>query len=604
MSTSTDALYSDLRIADSGTEYVVQRVGAMFVLTAGELLPAMVPVTLPMPSPDPDIVPIYVSQWAVEANARQNDCGPACVAMHLRTRGDHTPVNQLRTADETGLTNAIQLRDMLKAHGVDSMIEQTPATLSLAQAVKPYSLLLVNYAPLAPYAQDKAFKGWHWLIYIGPDPVNGFNSLVLDPDYWNERISEGDHKSYPTKVLRSAWRPYSNTEQATAIYVSSGPLPPPPPFEPHYVSATANLNVRSGPGLTYAPPIGLLKIGTTVKVIREQDGWLRLDGAAERWVNAAYTKLVPDPASTPVDIPAPTPSPVVVLPTPQPTTRKAAIHFQTGGDKNGLLDLLHTGKLGGVLNMRVARDNDLTATEVKATAPTVEVCERFWFDDKVSPSGRAFVPDWTQRNLRQVGYDWSREYFTTFKVDRNSNWHQIINEPSWGLGTASFWMGAMDYAETINVNLGLLCISNGNPPLPDEMSRADYREFWVDPEILMMLRRGKKRGDAMLLHQYALPQEQGKAWADTWCALRHQRVYAVLPDDLKDMPLIIGEFGDTHGLAYGTQHYIDNLKQALSLVQNDTYLRWLALWTWGCVNEVQWGKDKIDSAQAEIAAAL
>lgn len=328
MSTSTDRLYGDLIMADGGTEYVVQRVGAMFVLTASELKASMIPVALP-PNPKPEITPIYISQWADEANGRINDCGPTCVAMHLRPRGDNTAINELRTADPTGLTNAIQLRDMLKAHGVDATVEQSDPALSLAQTAKPYSLLLVNYAPLAPYAQDVGFKNWHWLIYLGPDPVNGFNSLVLDPDYWNPRINEGDHKSYPTKALRSAWRAYPGTSQATSVYVSSGPIVP-PTFTPHNVTVTANLNIRSGPGLKFDPPIGLLKLGATTLVVKEQDGWLRLDGTAERWINAAFTK----PTPTPVDIPALTPPPVVVPPTQQ-FTRGYGRHYLGASDITG-----------------------------------------------------------------------------------------------------------------------------------------------------------------------------------------------------------------------------------------------------------------------------
>lgn len=594
MTAITDQLYHNLGGANPASPVTVSAASWKVEAQAGELLAAMRPVSTPMPVPLP--APVYISQWSDEASARINDCGPTCVMMLLRPRGDKTPINALRTDEPTGLTDAVALQAMLKTHSVESSLDKLSPMGDLQALVRPYSILLINYAPIARYGQDAGFKGWHWLIFLGPDPANPANVIVNDPDYWGNRIAEGDHKSLPASALRSAFQPYPGTSFCTAIGIPDigGPLPQPALFTPHDVIITNNaapwLNIRAGAGTGYAK-IGKALPGERYRVVAESLGWMRLDGAAERWISALFTT------------PSPTP-PLSAPPPSQQTASKAAIHFQTGGDKNGLLDILRTGKIHGVLNMRVGRDNDLTATEVKAIGGNIEVCERFWFDDKTSPSGRNFVPDWSKHDLRQVGYDWCKEYFDTFKIDHKSEWHQIINEPGWGPGTASFWMGAIDYAETINVNLGLLCISNGNPPLPYEVQRNDYREFWIDPEILAMLRRGKQHGDVMLLHQYVLPQEQGLPWTDDWCVARHKRVHDVLPDDLKDMGLIIGELGDTHGTAYGNQHYADNVKQWLALVSNDIYLRWGAWWTWGAVNEGQWGKDKIEGAKVEIAAAL
>lgn len=596
MSANTDLLYS--RVKDSGYSALAVRglTGGDMDIIAADLLAAMVPVSIPVPASGWEGVLKICSQWADDANSRQADCGWACLAMFLRALGDMTPINNLKSNNPEGWSDAPELQAMLKTHGVESSIVHDSPNLPMS-AVAPYTMLLIKYGPIARYSQDKGYSGLHWLIYVGPDPNNANNSLVMDPDYWSP-LNGGDHKSLPTSALRTAYCATADGGLTTGIVVPFKPisLPPAPTSETMTVN-TGTLNVRPEPGTAKAAIRTVVRgqvlvvRGSTLANSYHWAELLSVDGIPQTgYVAREYLAPAPVP-------PAPESPPVTVIP-------KAAVHFQTNGDKVGLLDLLKTGKIGGVLNMRVNRDNDLTASEVKAVAPAVEVCERFWFDDKTSPSGRNFTPDWSQRDLQQVGYDWCKEYFDTFPTDRKSNWHQIINEPSWGPGTASFWQGAMDYADAIHVNLGLLCISNGNPPLPYETQRNDYREFWIDPDILAMLRRGKKRGDVMLLHEYVLPQEQGLPWTDDWCILRHKRVHDVLPDDLKDMYIIVGEWGDTHGTAYGNQHYADNLKQGLALVKDDAYLRWLAWWTWGATNEQQWGKDKIEGAKIEIMGVL
>lgn len=254
--------------------------------------------------------PIYISQWTPgNSDARQNDCGPTCAGMFAAGRRINILINKLPTQDPTGETDAPELVKMLKSLGIDSSIEYSDPSLPLEQAVGPGHILLVNYTTLAPLAQDVKFKGplaWHWLIYVGPDPNNPNNTLVLDPDYWGSRINEGDHKSYPTKALRAAFIPYPNTKQCKSVYVPGEAVTTPPSgFTPYQVKVTATvLNVRSTPNtVSNANIVSTLKTGDIAIVLEDSNGWHRIGD--NKWVSAQYTVNVvqaPPPASSFADV--------------------------------------------------------------------------------------------------------------------------------------------------------------------------------------------------------------------------------------------------------------------------------------------------------------
>lgn len=93
------------------------------------------------------------------------------------------------------------------------------------------------------------------------------------------------------------------------VKTSSPPTPPQPSgIEVGRVTASAGLNVRSGPGTQY-DRLGALQLGSTVLYDDEQSGWLHvIDG----WVSAEYV----GPATAEPVPPAPGPGPT---PAPQPT---------------------------------------------------------------------------------------------------------------------------------------------------------------------------------------------------------------------------------------------------------------------------------------------
>ncbi len=205
---STLNLFNVIGYLTYGRWYSATRDGDWFLLYTGGYVHNS--VALSRPDPVEGAPPVHVPQWGLGANGYQNDCGAACLCGLFIARGENVTVDQLHIphSDPTGLTNAEQLRDQAANHGIALVIERTFASIPLSQ-VKPYSLLLINYTPIAKYAQDTRFRGWHWLWFVGIDPTDPNYAITLDSDYWGNRIKEGDHKRYPTSALRSAFRPYS-----------------------------------------------------------------------------------------------------------------------------------------------------------------------------------------------------------------------------------------------------------------------------------------------------------------------------------------------------------------------------------------------------------
>jgi hypothetical protein len=284
---------------------------------------------------------------------------------------------------------------MLKAHGVTANIEQISPTAPLEQVVKPYSILLINYATIAKYAQDTRFQGWHWLIYIGVDPADSTRSLTLDPDYWGNRMNEGDHKSYPTAALRAAFRPYSSG-YATAITfpdLATDPLPVPPPFEAHEivinVEADSWLNVRAGAGTGYAK-VGAVHRGDRMRVVAEQYGWLRIEGAQERWISKLFAS------------PAPAAPPVIIIPPPPSTTGGYGPHFlqdarlTTGKykvyksvDQDGLLEAAHNQNPDAMhIHRKFYEDAEQTRRLVEMQTIGIEAAYNRWYNENKAAIAR------------------------------------------------------------------------------------------------------------------------------------------------------------------------------------------------------------------------
>ncbi|HXV42732.1 MAG TPA: PA14 domain-containing protein, partial [Anaerolineae bacterium] len=119
---------------------------------------------------------------------------------------------------------------------------------------------------------------------------------------------------------------------ATPTLVAPTPTATPQPSPPS-LTATTDLNIRSGPGLTYAI-IGLLPAGQTANItgLSADGGWWQIEYSGvptgRGWVSSRYVVvqnvstvpilpappvlIIPPPAPTPTPVPTPTPAPIIV----------------------------------------------------------------------------------------------------------------------------------------------------------------------------------------------------------------------------------------------------------------------------------------------------
>lgn len=163
--------------------------------TPGYLHASVVKEYVPPLPPPPLLAVPYKSQWANDANQRSADCGQTCVAMVAAFFGQDVAPNQLIVAsDLVGHTTAADLIKNfevlgLKAH-IAYPVDETPPKNAIC---------LVWYGGFdRAHVQDVAFKGLHWVVFLGVDE-NTDEVIVHDPDWWAPCMSCGDRKRY-TKV--------------------------------------------------------------------------------------------------------------------------------------------------------------------------------------------------------------------------------------------------------------------------------------------------------------------------------------------------------------------------------------------------------------------
>ena len=149
---------------------------------------------------------------------------------------------------------------------------------------------------------------------------------------------------------------------AAAAPPSDTPVPPPAPAaQPTCVVQLNGLNVRSGPGTVFAPPVAALPAGTALNPLAfvargfPSGQWIEVQaGGLVGWVSASQQSLSCnfDPTTLPAGAipptPAPTATPVAPTSTPPPQLAIAAIDVAVGGP-SGLSDLAFQVIVPGIL---------------------------------------------------------------------------------------------------------------------------------------------------------------------------------------------------------------------------------------------------------------
>lgn len=495
--------------------------------------------------PRPAAPPIYLSQWALEANARQNDCGPACVAMHLRARGDMTPINQLRTKEPTGLTDAPELQNILAAHNVVSVIDRADPNLPLHLAAKPYSLLLVNYAPIRQYAQDIRFQGWHWLIYLGLDPTDPNFCFVHDPDYWAPRQNEGNRKRYPTAAVRAAFRPYPGNNLTTALVIPDLLVVTEPVWTPRFVDSPfpLGINVRSGPAIT-TPKIGngfgnsdpvfvdLNSAPGTGYVLEQRGGYVALQ----------YLATVP-----------PTPKPGVVMTSP---TIKAGWHVTYDTDIHKVL-LPYAERMRGKIAGFVVVSMPELANQLVAMGYTVMYRQFFEAD-------QTFKTDWlnnkTPEQAWQIGYDlyYGAHYASTQLLDRRI-FVNLTNEVGYHPLDYAFTQGIIAAANKDNRKVAVFGDSYGSPEVEQWKTRIPaLRDAMAGGHAVKLNQYGRcekdAQGDCIPANYPVSDDEAYESFGG-----RFELFYDAVPADCRPY-LITGETGPSNSAINHSFVVDDNIK--------------------------------------------
>lgn len=245
--------------------------------------------------------------------------------------------------------------------------------------------------------------------------------------------------------------------------------------------------------------------------------------------------------------------------------------------------------------MRQKYSSELTPTHVKVVSPNTKICQRWYWEDH---NQFAPLPNWDNQDNYKAGQAFMAAYWAKRPDDSDkADWHQILNEPpGTGLGTASFWMGAMDTAyHVFGVHISILNTSNTWPALPGEKEGKDGQivtkkddQFWLRPDTIQMVKQCKAQGHLILTHEYTIPDPtlDPALWVSGYGMGRYEKAWALLPTDCRDVMWALGEWGTGVASTIGG----DQMKavwHAGDAAFHKTLVNLIGVspWTWGPWNE-------------------
>jgi hypothetical protein len=238
----------------------------------------------------------YFSQLGPGADEHNSDCGSASGLMVLKAYKDVTMnVDQFYNQANTDPAHtkfdplAInEIRSVLTVNGIMTEYKvpfEQQLLFQCLQEQKPV-IALFKYATLrdANLTERKDFGGAHFAVIVGMDTKNVY---VHDPYCTG---GKGEARPYPLDIFWKAWidvahdPEWPNPERA-GIYplygIGAGPEEKGGPAL-YKVKILQTLNVRSGPGVNFDPPIGQLPPNTVVTIFTEKNGWGEI--ASNQWI--------------------------------------------------------------------------------------------------------------------------------------------------------------------------------------------------------------------------------------------------------------------------------------------------------------------------------
>lgn len=145
----------------------------------------------------PGVIP-YRSQEDADAKTRNNDCGEACVAMILQSKGVTVTIDSLKVNDATGESSPAELVALLDRYGVKSQI----ATFA-ADVMPPLGAICLIWdgAFDRAYVQQKNFAGQHFVVFLQDAGTPEPGILCHDPNFYADARQWGAYHRY----MRSQW---------------------------------------------------------------------------------------------------------------------------------------------------------------------------------------------------------------------------------------------------------------------------------------------------------------------------------------------------------------------------------------------------------------
>ncbi len=573
----------------------------------------VLPPAISTPTPVPVVQTIlnvpYVSQDLKGATEFRDDCGVASFLMIWKyiTQKTGAPdptltVDQLSEettlkVDDDGLLTS-QVIDLAAKHGVKlNLVNNLTLDIIRQQISQGYPVLcLIVYGPIAG-REDKGFAGGHFVDVIGYDDHSIY---INDPD-WADAGGHGF--KVPIPQFAAAMSQMSPPNQGALVDPANFVITHPNPADYRdpvvmQVASTDGLYIRQGPSQTterigslsygalttvYTNPVTKTSVATYVKRA-DGAGFVALDYLYDPR-NAAPTVTAPTPA--PVHAPTPKPAPIPAPPSVAiPTGKRWGLHIMPGANYAKILGTLKTlsdakKPIKGVTLVKFSTGFDnMSVASIKDASPTTKVLLR-WYD-----KGWEQRPiDWNTKDLTQVGKDWVQAYHDEFLRgdDFLADYHQVINEPSYGPGTATFWEGAIEKANELKIKLAVGCFANG------------YPDLGLIPQLAKIFSAMQSTGHIYMRHGYVLP-DPGGDWTSDWTMERYRREYTALGTVI---PVILGEFGTFAATKYSKEDYIAKLALAEQAMANDP-VEFASLWTaggggtWG---DSLIGDDKLDALE-------
>ncbi len=150
----------------------------------------------------------YKSQNDPDAQAQNNDCGPACIAMILLTQSQSVATADVYAASGAERDRALTFAEITTAAAQYGLPLNARISMSLQDLRNTIDqgtplIALIKYQYL-PDRQGQSTTGGHFVIVVGYDDDAG-EIIINDPYYWASLRNHGDHHHYSYDTWEQAW---------------------------------------------------------------------------------------------------------------------------------------------------------------------------------------------------------------------------------------------------------------------------------------------------------------------------------------------------------------------------------------------------------------